>query len=150
MWGRRTSRALFHSALTTPHSATGTVRSLSAKILLLLVLSISLSSVGNVLLSAGMKQIGEVGGASFPAVALQTLSSRTIWLGIGALLLFFISYLMLLSWADYSYVQPASAIGYAVVVLLGWLALGETVSPLRWVGVASLRARAGRLQSLTR
>jgi len=41
----------------------------------------------------------------------------------------------LLSWADLSYVQPASAIGYAMVALLGYLLLGESVSPTRWMGV---------------
>jgi drug/metabolite transporter (DMT)-like permease len=96
------------------------------------------SAVGNVLLSKGMKQVGEVADFSPLALAsifLKTFTNSSIWLGIFSLLLFFVSYLLLLSWADLSYVLPASAIGYAVVALLGYLLLGETVSPMRWVGV---------------
>lgn len=48
---------------------------------------------------------------------------------------FFIAYLLVLSWADYSFVQPASATSYAVVALLGHFALKETISPMRWLGV---------------
>jgi len=52
------------------------------------------------------------------------------------LLMFFICYLMVLSWADYSFVQPASAVSYLVVALLGIYVLGEAVSSGRWLGVA--------------
>jgi drug/metabolite transporter (DMT)-like permease len=96
------------------------------------------SSLGNVLLSKGMKQIGDFNDYSFPTVAtvfFKTFTSSTIWLGIVSLLVFFVSYLLALSWADFSYVQPASAIGYAVVAVLGYLMLGETVSPRRWLAV---------------
>src|SRR5437879_2004622 len=86
------------------------------------------SSLGNVLLSKGMKQIGEVHDYSpqaLVAVFFTTFRSGTIWMGICSLLVFFISYLLVLSWADFSYVQPISAIGYAVVAFLGYLMLGE-------------------------
>ena len=61
-----------------------------------------------------------------------------IWAGICSLLAFFVSYMLVLSWADYSFVQPASAVGYGVVALLGFLLLGEHVSPLRWAGVLTI------------
>jgi drug/metabolite transporter (DMT)-like permease len=96
------------------------------------------SSLGNVLLSKGMKQVGEVSDFSPAAllpIFLKTFTNGSIWLGILSLLLFFVSYLLLLSWADLSYVLPASAIGYALVALFGYLLLGETVSPMRWLGV---------------
>jgi drug/metabolite transporter (DMT)-like permease len=105
---------------------------------LLLATMVIFSSIGNVLLSKGMKQVGEVDDFSPVAllgVFLRTFMNSSIWLGILSLLLFFVSYLLLLSWADLSYVQPASAIGYAVVALLGYLLLGESVSPTRWMGV---------------
>src|SRR5437879_5537751 len=99
---------------------------------------VAFSSLGNVLLSKGMKQIGDINDYSFSALAgifLRTFTNSTIWLGIFSLLVFFVSYLLALSWADFSYVQPASAIGYAVVALLGYLMLGEIVSPMRWLAV---------------
>jgi len=41
-----------------------------------------------------------------------------------------------LSWADYSFVMPFSAITYALVPLLGFFWLHEEVSPARWAGIA--------------
>jgi drug/metabolite transporter (DMT)-like permease len=105
---------------------------------LLLASMIFFSSLGNVFLSKGMKQVGEIVDFSPLALAsvfLRTFTTGSIWLGIASLLLFFVSYLLVLTRADLSYVQPASAIGYALVALLGYLLLGESVSPKQWIGV---------------
>ncbi|MBI3939208.1 MAG: EamA family transporter [Acidobacteria bacterium] len=112
--------------------------SLQAKTCTLLVLMVSFSSLGNVLLSKGMKEVGEVrewSAAPLAVTFVRTFTSGTVWLGIASLLLFFVSYMLVLSWADYSYVLPASATGYAVVALLGYVMLGEAVTPVRWAGV---------------
>src|SRR5438445_13365814 len=104
----------------------------------LLASMVFFSSLGNVLLSRGMKQTGEILDFSPSALAVtfvKTFTNGSIWLGILSLLVFFVSYLLLLSWADFSYVQPASAIGYAFVAVLGYFMLGEFVSPMRWAGV---------------
>ena len=95
--------------------------------------------LGNVLLSKGMKNIGAVkewtpGGVW--QILASILSSGYIWLGIGCLLAMFVAYMVLLTWADYSYVQPASSFSYAVTGVLSYLLLGEIVSPLRWAGIA--------------
>ena len=95
--------------------------------------------LGNVLLSKGMKSVGAISGHSAGQVlqiAEQVFSSGTIWLGIGSMLAFFVAYMLVLSWADYSWVLPASAVAYGTVALLGHFALGEEVAPLRWVGIA--------------
>ena len=97
--------------------------------------------LGNLMLGKGMKNIGKITTkVSSPGelvhVFARILSSGTIWLGIASLLAFFVAYMLVLSWADYSYVQPASAIAYGVVALLATLLLGEVVSPLRWAGIA--------------
>jgi drug/metabolite transporter (DMT)-like permease len=96
------------------------------------------SSLGNVLLSKGMKEIGEISSYSpsvLFSVFLKTFSSPTIWLGVASLLVFFVCYLLLLSWADFSFVQPVCSIGYAGVAILSYFLLGEIISPMRWVGV---------------
>jgi drug/metabolite transporter (DMT)-like permease len=101
------------------------------------------SALGNVLLSKGMKQIGEIKNYSpsaLLAVFIKTFTSGTIWSGILSFLIFFISYLLLVSWADFSYVQPVCAIGYAFVAVLSYFLLGEIVSPLRWTGVVLICA----------
>jgi drug/metabolite transporter (DMT)-like permease len=97
------------------------------------------SSLGNVLLGKGMRGVGEIRHLSLSALAVyfpETLSSVWIWLGIGSLLLFFVSYLLVLSWADYSYVLPVTATGYVLAPLLAHLLLGEVVPGTRWVGAA--------------
>jgi drug/metabolite transporter (DMT)-like permease len=94
--------------------------------------------LGDVLLSKGMKHVGAI--SSFNPSSLAHLfstvfSTGTIWLGIASLLAFFIAYTLVLSWADYSFVQPASAIAYGIVALLGYFILGEVITPTRWIGV---------------
>lgn len=113
------------------------------KTYILLASMVFFSSAGNLLLSKGMKQIGDIhdyAAAALVAVFLKTFTSGVIWLGILSLLVFFISYLLVLSWADLSYVQPASAIGYAVVAMLGYFVLGEIISPTRWIAVLLIAA----------
>jgi len=67
---------------------------------------------------------------------MRVFVSLPIWLGILSLITFFVAYMLVLSWADYSFVQPVSSVAYGVVALLGWLVLGEKVSALRWAGIA--------------
>jgi len=69
-----------------------------------------------------------------------TISNATIWLAIAFLLGFLVFYMTVLSWADYSYVMPAGAFGYALVTLLAVLFLGETVTTRRWFGVVLICA----------
>ncbi len=68
--------------------------------------------------------------------ALRVFGTGSIWLGVASLLTFFLANLLVLTWADYSFVLPASSMGYGVVALLGYFMLGEPVSPLRWLGIA--------------
>jgi uncharacterized membrane protein len=94
--------------------------------------------LGNVLLGKGMRQMGTSStGTAAGALGFlsRVLSSGTIWLGIGSLLTFFVAYMLVLSWADYSYVQPASAAAYGMVALLAHFVLREVVTPTRWMGV---------------
>ncbi|HLY63488.1 MAG TPA: hypothetical protein VKV95_22340 [Terriglobia bacterium] len=112
---------------------------LQIKTLVLLVPIVVFASAGNVLLGKGMKQIGEARAWSPPALAAlfeRAFSSPWVWLGIGSLLIFLASFMLVLSWADYSFVAPAAAVSYALAPLLSHWWLGEVVTPVRWVGVA--------------
>jgi drug/metabolite transporter (DMT)-like permease len=103
-----------------------------------ILLLVIFGPLGNVLLGKGMKQIGPVLSTSpqqFARVLLLVVQSPAIWLGIAALLAFFATYMVVLSWADYSYVQPASSVAYIVVALLGRFVLDERVSLIGWMGV---------------
>jgi drug/metabolite transporter (DMT)-like permease len=111
---------------------------LHVKTYLLILLMVIFGPLGNVLLGKGMKRIGPANVGTV-ATVLELLSrilrSGTIWLGIGALITFFVAYTLVLSWADYSYVQPASSVAYGVVALLAHFMLREVVTPMRWVGI---------------
>ena len=104
-------------------------------------LMVLFSSIGNVLFSKGMKQMGEVNqwsAAALGVVFIKILGSGWIWLGVAGQLGFLAAFLLVLSWADYSFVFPVSAISYAVVALLGYVFLGEQVGPARWLGVGMI------------
>jgi drug/metabolite transporter (DMT)-like permease len=108
------------------------------KTYVLLLLLVLLGSVGNTILSKGMKDVGNLDISHLPALAagaLRVLSSGTIWLGIMLMLMFMVCHMLVLSWADYSFVMPFSAIAYALVPLLGYLFLGEHVSAARSIGI---------------
>lgn len=111
---------------------------LHGKTLCLIALMAVFGALGDVLLRKGMKQIGAISNwhpSALLSAFERTFHSGPIWLGITSLLLFFVAYLLVLSWADYSYVQPASATGYLFVAVLGYLLLGEVIPKMRWVGV---------------
>ena len=107
------------------------------KTLVMVLLMVLCANTGDLLLKRGMTQIGAV---PFTTVGLTqafhlTIFNGTIWLGIIFLTGFMASYMTVLSWADYSYVMPAGAFGYALLTLLAVVYLHEVVSPKRWVGV---------------
>src|ERR1700722_4741657 len=108
------------------------------KTYVLLFLLVLLGSVGNTILSKGMRDAGDLDISHFSALAagaVRVLTSGTIWLGIAMMLAFMICHMLVLSWADYSFVMPFSAIAYALVPLLAFLFLHEQVSTSRWIGI---------------
>ncbi len=116
---------------------------LHLKTYLLILFMVLFAPLGNVLLSKGMKGVGSAKNwalADTFHIFIRIITSGYIWLGIACLLTFFVAYMLILTWADYSYVQPASAFSYAVVALLGYFLLGEVVTPLRWAGIAVICA----------
>lgn len=114
-------------------------RPLHLKTIAMILIMVIAGPLGNVLLAKGMRQVGNV--AYWPPsgllhVTLLAFSSAWVWLGIASLLTFFVANMMVLTWADYSYVLPAGSIAYAVIALLAYFMLGERVTPLHWIGIA--------------
>jgi drug/metabolite transporter (DMT)-like permease len=93
------------------------------------------SSTGDALLARGMKHVGSI-DIHHVANVFSVLANPFITAGIGFLLIFMYSYMTALSFADLSYVLPATAISYVVMVLLSIVWLHEHVSLQRWIGVA--------------
>jgi drug/metabolite transporter (DMT)-like permease len=102
----------------------------------LILLAVMLTaSVGDTLLSHGMKQVGPV---SVAHLGMLLVAMRNPWVvtGILCLLGFFASYLTALSWADLTFVLPSTAFGYVVVALLSKFWLHEAgLSVTRWAGI---------------
>jgi drug/metabolite transporter (DMT)-like permease len=48
-----------------------------------------------------------------------------------------------LSWADLTYVMPATALGYVLLALVARFVLHEHISPLRWLGIVLITAGVG-------
>jgi len=48
-----------------------------------------------------------------------------------------------LSWADLTYVLPATSLGYVLLALVARFLLHEHVSPLRWLGIALITGGVG-------
>jgi drug/metabolite transporter (DMT)-like permease len=110
---------------------------------LLFPVIVILGPLGNVLLSKGMKDLGasvKWAHTDLLPILIRIFTSGYVLCGIASLVTFYFIYMLMLTWADYSYVQPASALSYAVVSLLGYFWLGEVVPPLRWVGIGIICA----------
>jgi uncharacterized membrane protein len=117
-------------------------RRLRIKTLVMVLAMVVCANAGDLLLKRGMTEIGAVQlTASGLAQAFRlTVASGTIWVAILFLSGFMLSYMTVLSWADYSYVMPAGAFGYALLTLLAVVFLHESVSARRWVGVVLICA----------
>ena len=112
---------------------------LQLKTFVMILIMVIAGPLSKVLLGKGMKSVGPSTITSFADlahVAARVAATSAIWLGVALQLLFFAAYLLVLSWADYSFVQPASSVAYGFVALLSVFVLGEGVSPLRWAGIA--------------
>jgi drug/metabolite transporter (DMT)-like permease len=101
----------------------------------LVLLAVTLTApLGDALLSRGMGQIGTV-DLHHLGLLWHALFNPFIDLGILLLIGFFASYMTALSWADLTFVMPATAFGYVVVALLSRFWLHEYLSAYRWAGI---------------
>jgi drug/metabolite transporter (DMT)-like permease len=98
--------------------------------------------LGDTLLSMGMTRVGPVSITHLSAL-LYALKTPEILLGIALLFGFFSSYLASLSWADLTFVLPATSIGNVIVALLARFWKHEHISPMRWLGILLITAAVG-------
>jgi drug/metabolite transporter (DMT)-like permease len=100
------------------------------------------SAAGDSLLARGMKDLG---GMSLHNLSSLILAILDPWVASGILLLlaFFASYMSALSWADLTYVLPASSLGYVLVAVAARFGFHEAISPARWMGIALITAGVG-------
>ena len=117
----------------TAHDAAGDVARLRAKTRLFTAIVIVRNVSGNSALTHGMKLLGDTGNS--PLALIGALFHPWVALGVALLILWTLTMMALLSWADLSYVLPVTAIGYVLTALSGKYLLGETISMEHWAGI---------------
>jgi drug/metabolite transporter (DMT)-like permease len=98
--------------------------------------------LGDTCLSRGMTALPAV-SLSHPATLIAAVFTPWIALGIALLIGFFALYLTALSWADLTFVLPATAFGNVIVAVLSRFWLHEAISWQRWLGVALITVAVG-------
>jgi drug/metabolite transporter (DMT)-like permease len=111
---------------------------LRSKTRLFAVLTILSNVAGNSFLTKGMRQLGDLGNSPFALIA--ALFHPWVALGVALLIVWTLTHMALLSWADLSYVMPVTALGYVVTAFAARFFLGENISVERWVGIVLVTA----------
>jgi len=100
------------------------------------------AAAGDSLLSHGMKRVGSVSLEHWSSVIFAILNPSVAF-GILLLLGFFVCYTTALSWADLTYVLPATSLGYVLLALIARFLLHEQITPTRWAGILLISAGVG-------
>jgi uncharacterized membrane protein len=94
---------------------------------------ICLNALGNLSLAWGMKHSRESVGLN-PLSFLRVMLDPAVAAGILLLILWLLSRMTLLSWADLSFVLPLTSLGYVLAAVFGKVFLNETVTGAHWIG----------------
>ena len=93
--------------------------------------------LGNFAMSWGMKHQPTALPDS-PLAYIQIIFSPWVLTGTTLLILWLLSRMMLLSWADLSYVLPVTSIGYVLTAILGKYFFAEQITWQRWLGTGAI------------
>ena len=107
---------------------------LTARQYLVLAMVSVCAPLGDTFLARGMTSLPAI-SLAHPGTLVAAVFTPWIIAGIVLLIGFFSSYLNALSWADLTYVMPATALGNVIVELLSRFWLHEAISLERWAGV---------------
>lgn len=108
------------------------------KTAILIAMIVLADSAGDVFLTRGMKQVGEISAIHPKAllmVGARVVSNKSFLFGIFFMTVTFVSFLTVLSWADLSLVFPAKSLVYVLSTLGAKFFLEETVTVQRWTGI---------------
>jgi uncharacterized membrane protein len=98
--------------------------------------------LGDTCLSRGMVNLPPI-TLAHPLTLVAAVFTPWIAVGIALLIGFFASYLTALSWADLTFVLPATAFGNVIVALFARFWLHEAISLERWAGIALITLGVG-------
>jgi drug/metabolite transporter (DMT)-like permease len=108
------------------------------KTAVLIAIIVLADSAGDVFLTRGMKQVGEISTThprALLAIGRQVVGNRSFLSGIFFMAVTFFTFLIVLSWADLSLVFPAKSLVYVTGTLGARFILRETVTLQRWGGI---------------
>lgn len=107
-----------------------------------IAISICAGVAGQLVLKRGMTMLGaqSLSESNIVAVALRMALSPWVIAGLSIYVAGTFFWLMVLSRVDLSFAYPMTSLSYLLIVLTSWYFLGESVSPLRIVGVITIVA----------
>jgi len=117
-------------------------RILTARKYLVLLTVVVFGATGDFFLKLGMKDVGAIDIHHLTHI-FAALANPWVLLGIFSLLIFMSSYMTALSFADLTFVLPATAISYILMALLSRFWLNEHISFMRWAGIALIVVGVG-------
>src|SRR5579862_2612475 len=88
------------------------------------------NALGNFALASGMRNRTTATALDY----LAAIFSPWVLIGIALLMVWLLSRMALLSWADLSYVLPVTSLGYVANALVGRWFLNEQITAARWAG----------------
>lgn len=108
------------------------------KTAILIAVMVLADSAGDVFLTRGMKQVGEISALNPRAlltIGARVISNKSFLSGVFFMTVTFVSFLIVISWADLSLVFPAKSLVYVFSTLGAKFFLDETVTLQRWTGI---------------
>lgn len=101
--------------------------------LALVLAVVFLNAIGNVFLAWGMRHFDTQVSVN-PLDYIRAMLNPFVACGIVLLILWLLTRMALLSWADLSFVLPLTGLGYILTPLCGKYILGENVPAGHWLG----------------
>jgi drug/metabolite transporter (DMT)-like permease len=95
------------------------------------------NAFGDFFMKRGLPESARLAG---PLDYVGALFQPWVALGVVLLIIWQLSRMAMLSWADLSYVLPVTSVGYVVVALLGKVMLNEAITGRRWAGIVLIVA----------
>jgi drug/metabolite transporter (DMT)-like permease len=121
------------AVLTEPALPIASSHSSKLKTLALVLAVVLLNSVGNVFLAWGMRHIGTQVAVN-PLDYIRAMLNPFVASGIVLLILWLLTRMALLSWADLSFVLPLTGLGYILTAVFGKYILSENIPISHWLG----------------
>ena len=107
------------------------------KTAMLLAIIILAGALGDVYIAKGMKQVGEIRTLRLRELAWlgrRMVSNVAFLLGLLSMIAGFLAFLVVLSWADLSFIIPATSLNFVLATLGAKVILKEHINRLRWLG----------------